>query len=231
MLGTTEVRLEGDEAHHCARVLRVRPGEEISVADGSGRVVRAVVTVAEGNRVEGRVLAGWDRPEPKPELVLYQGVVRKEKMDTCVQKAVEVGVRRIVPVVCERSVVRWDARKRERYLDRWTEIARAAAKQSRSPWLTRLDPFAEGVGELTPGGTRLVLDAGARRAFREALPRTPPASFEVVVGPEGGLTPGEIEELETAGGIPATLGERVLRTETAGPVGLALAAYAYGLLG
>lgn len=231
MLDDTEVRLEGEEAHHCARVLRVRPGEEISVADGSGRVVRAVVVVAEGDGVEGRVVDRWDLPEPGPELILYQGIVRKEKMDTCVQKAVEVGARRIVPVVCERSVVRWDARKRERYLGRWADIARAAAKQSRSAWLTTMEGFAEGVGEVTSGECRLILDARSRTPFREALPQAQPASLGVVVGPEGGLTPEEIELLETMGGVPATLGERILRTETAGPVGIALAAYAYDLLG
>lgn len=225
------MRLEGEEAHHCARVLRVRAGEEISVGDGTGRVVRAVVTGTGEGRVVGRVVDRWDRPLPTPEMVLYQGVARREKFDQCVQRAVEVGVRRIVPLVCERSVVRWDEGKRERYRSRWTEIARAAAKQSRSPWLATIEPFAAGVRELPRGGHRLVLDAGAETPFRKALPEARPASLGIVVGPEGGFTPAELDLLETAGGVPATLGERILRTETAGPVGIALAAYAYGLLG
>lgn len=230
-MGEAEARLEGEEAHHCARVLRVRAGEEISVADGTGRVVRAVVTVAEGDRVEGRIVGRWDRETPKPELVLYQAVARKEKMDACVQRAVEVGARRIVPLICERSVVRWDVGKGERHRNRWTDIARAAAKQSRSPWLTVIEPFAQGVRELTGGEPRLVLDAGAGVSFRKALPEGRPDSLGIVVGPEGGFTPGEVELLEAGGGVPATLGERILRTETAGPVGIALAGYAYGLLG
>lgn len=231
LLGDAEVRLEGEEARHAARALRVSPGEEISVADGSGRVVRATVTSAAGDAVTARVVARWDRALPRPELVLYQALVRKEKMELCVQKAVEVGARRIVPLVCERTVVRWDEGKRERHRGRWTEIARAAAKQCRSPWLAEVEPFAEGIGRVSPPEALLVLDAEAETSFRKALPEGAPDSLGVVVGPEGGLTTEEVLRLEAVGGVPTTLGERILRAETAGPVALALAGYVYGLFG
>lgn len=224
------VRLAGDEGHHAVRVLRVAPGETISVADGTGGVVEAVVRQAGPDVVQAEVVRSLDRPRPRPEVTLYQAVLRREKMEACVQKAVEVGAGRIVPVLCERSVVRWDDAKRERHRGRWTEIARAAAKQCRSPWLTPVDLFRR-PDEVGGEEVLLALEAGAAGVLRDALPASPPATVGVVVGPEGGLTPDEIAVLEGGGGHAVTLGERILRSETAGPVVVALVGHAYGHLG
>src|SRR5581483_2167787 len=150
-----------------------------------------------------------------PAITLVQGIAKGDKIDTVVQKAVEVGVRRIVPVVCERTVVRWDERKRSKAVDRWREIARSAAKQCRSAWLTDVDDVRE-LGDVELPA--VVLDAGARSRLRDVLPVDTPDAITLVIGPEGGLEPGEIDALGSRGAVTACLGPRILRTETAGPV-------------
>lgn len=230
-VGRGTVVLTGDEAHHAARVLRVRPGEPISVADGTGRVIDAVVTKV-GATVDAEIRATRDAERPGPALCLYQGVAKGDRMDVVVQKAVEIGVSRIVPVLTERSVVRWDDQKRLRARERWGEIARAAAKQCRSPWLTEVDVAAEDIASVSlVEELRIALDAAAPERLRDVLPVVAPASVALVVGPEGGLAPAELDHLARHGVRVAGLGERVLRTETAGPVAAALVLYSYGSLG
>lgn len=224
--------LEGAEGRHAARVLRVRVGETISAADGTGTVHDAVVTRVGAESVEARVIFSYERRSPRPELVLFQAVAKGERMDFVVQKAVEVGARRVVPFLARRSVVSWDAAKREKASQRWRAIALAAAKQSRSAWLTTVDEVADGV-EAVSGfpGPVLVLDETASRPLRDALPEAAPETLGLVVGPEGSLETAELEVLRAAGAEAVTLGERVLRTETAGLVAMALVAFSYGSLG
>jgi 16S rRNA (uracil1498-N3)-methyltransferase len=229
-VSNTTVELHDAEAHHASRVLRVSLGERISVADGSGRVIEAVVTEV-GSIVRADIRDERNAVEVRPAITLYQAVAKGERMETLVQKAVEVGVRRIVPLITERTVVRWNEPKRAKACDRWTEIARAAAKQCRSPWLTRIEDVRDGVRISEPDGPHIVLESSAACRLREVLPPEAPESLGLTVGPEGGLTAGELEAIAAQGGVVATLGERVLRTETAGPVAAALVLYAYGSLG
>ncbi len=225
------VELTGTEAHHASRVLRVRPGEEISVADDSGRVLDAVVTeVGSVVRAQVRVVheAGW----AKPAVTLVQAVAKGDRMDDVVSKAVEIGVSRIVPFIAERSVVRWDQSRRRKAHERWSAVARGAAKQCRSPHLTVVDEVRDGVaGALSEGEPVLVLHEGGSVRLRDAFPATVPDAVTVVVGPEGGLAPAEIDLLVRGGASIVTLGERILRTETAGVVAAAIIAHAYGSLG
>jgi 16S rRNA (uracil1498-N3)-methyltransferase len=222
------VTLRDTEAHHAARVLRVKPGDRISVADGTGAVYDAVVRHA-GAEVTAEVRCTRRAGTARPAIVLVQGIAKGDKVDTVVQKAVEVGVRRIVPVICERTIVRWDEQKREKAARRWREVARAAAKQCRSAWTTPVDDVRAGLDGIE--APAVALDPSASLRLRDALPADPPESLTLVVGPEGGLTAGELALVSSAGAVPATLGPRVLRTETAGPVAAALILYAYGSLG
>ncbi len=225
------VELTGAEAHHASHVLRVRPGETITVADGSGRVLEAVVN-ASGATVRADVRRELAVATPKPCIALYQAVAKGRRMDDVFEKAVEVGVCRIVPFMAERSIVRWDRAKRQQAPERWTAIARAAAKQSRSPFLTEVTPVVDGAARaLEDGSLVVVLDETSSVPLREGLPATPPEEVVLVVGPEGGFTPGELEKLHAGGAKLVTLGARILRTETAGPVAAAIISYAYGTLG
>lgn len=221
------IALQGAEAHHAAHVLRMQPGERITVADGTGRIMDAVVSRV-GDRVDAEVRDVRDTTLVAPAVTLVQGIAKSDKTDTVVQKAVEVGVRRIIPVVCERTIVRWDERKRAKAADRWREIARAAAKQCRSAWITVVEEIRE-LGDIELPA--IVLDADAQERLRDVLPAERPESISVVIGPEGGLTSGEIGGLVSRGAQAAGLGPRILRTETAGPIAAALILYAYGSLG
>ncbi|HVL80281.1 MAG TPA: RsmE family RNA methyltransferase [Actinomycetota bacterium] len=231
LIGEQSLVLRGPDAHH-AKVLRLGVGETISVADGTGRVVDAVVTRAGSDEVEARVVLVHELRPHRPVLVLWQALVKRESMDEVVQKAVEVGARRVVPFAAERSIVRWDAEKRERLRDRWEQVALAAAKQSRSPWLTVVDPVEDGLSAVEDdAGPILVLHERAETHFRDALPAALPHTVTIVIGPEGGLTDDEVDAVTGRGGTAVTLGDRILRTETAGAIGLALASYAYGVMG
>jgi 16S rRNA (uracil1498-N3)-methyltransferase len=217
------VTLTGDEAHHAARVLRLHPGERITVADGSGRVVDAVVRVL-GEIVEAEIEDVRTVQAARPAIRIHQALMKGDRMDDMIEKSVEIGVARIAPFEAERSIVRWDDRKRQKAQERWTNVALAAAKQCRSPWLTTIEPVSAGV----PAHADLVLHEEATLRFRDTLPDEPPASIDVVVGPEGGLTPDEVERIDAAA---VSLGPRILRTEVAGPVAAAIIAYRYGSLG
>lgn len=223
--------LRGEEARHAARVLRLRPGEAVTLADGTGLVLDAVVSEV-GEAVRAQVRGERFIQAPRPEIVLAQAVGKGDRVDEAVQKAVEVGVAAVVPFLAERSVVRWDASRRRKATERWRAVARAAAKQSRSPRLTAVAEVADDVAAaVEPGPPAVVLEQSAARRLREVLPVTAPDRLVLVVGPEGGLSEAEMRELTDRGCCPASLGDRVLRTETAGPVAAAVVAHVYGSLG
>lgn len=226
------VTITGDEAHHAARVLRVRPGEAITVADGSGRFLDAVVSDVD-DEVRADVLKETFIEAPRPRVTLYQALTKGDKLDEVVQKATEVGVARIVPFEAERSVVTWDARKRAKARERWEAVARSAAKQCRAPRLTIIEDVADhATAALRTEGRVLALhEADDATPLRHALAGPAPDALSVVVGPEGGFADAEIEALREGGAEVVWLGPRILRTETAGPVAAAIVAYVYGDLG
>lgn len=196
------------DRHHLERVLRLRPGEPVTVSDGRGgwRACRFVpVGGGRGGRGGLEPLGPVEhRPPPTPPVTVAFAIVKGERTDWIVQKLTEAGVDRIVPFVAGRSVVRWDGERGDRRVERLRTIARAAAMQSRRAWLPAVDnvgSFATAVAELGPA-------AGL------AHPGGAPPSLErpaVLIGPEGGWT-----EDELRCGLPLIgLGSNVLRAETA----------------
>lgn len=225
------VELTGAEAHHASRVLRLRPGEAISVADDSGRVLDAVVTDV-GRLVRAEVRDVHEPGTRKPAVTLVQAVAKGDRMEDLIAKAAEIGVVRVVPFIAERTVVKWDASRRHKAQERWNAIARAASKQCRAPHLTVVADVVEGpVSALLERTPVVVLHEGAETRLRDALPESAPDAMVVVVGPEGGLAPAELDVLRDGGASVVTLGDRILRTETAGLIAAAIIAYAYGSLG
>jgi 16S rRNA (uracil1498-N3)-methyltransferase len=221
--------LRGEEAHHAGRVLRVRIGEPITAADGTGRVVSAVVTSA-GETVEAEVTAEQIRTLPRPAITLFQAVAKGDKLEAVVEKATEVGVHRIVPFVAERTVAQWDERKLERVHERLRAIAKAAAKQCKAPVVPDIEAVASGLDGAAGPGT-VVLHESATERLRDVLPETAPDVLCLVVGPEGGLSETEVDGLVSSGSRVATLGSRILRTETAGPIATAVIGFRYGWFG
>jgi len=220
------VVLSGDEGHHAARVLRLRPGERITVADGSGRVFEAVVKTLSGE-VEADIVDVHDVSVPRPMITIHQALMKGDRMDGMIEKSVELGVSRISPFVAERSIVRWDDSRKQKALERWMTITLSAAKQSRSPWLAAVDP----VGASVPDVAAIVLHEDATARLRDVLPPDAPDDISFVVGPEGGLSEAEVGRLVLSGSTVVSLGERILRTETAGPAAAAIVAFVYGNLG
>lgn len=222
------VALTGDEARHAVTVARVRAGERVSVGDGRGRIVTGAVTSAEGRRLELEVDDVRDDPEPAPRLTLVQALAKGDRDELAVQAATELGVDRIVPWAAGRSVSRWDGPKAEKGRARWASIVREAVKQSIRARIPRVEPVAS-TRELPArleGERMLLLVPGAETPLSGIRPDG--RDLALVVGPEGGMDPAEIERLRDAGGEPVRLGDGVLRTSTAGPAAIAVLSVALG---
>jgi 16S rRNA (uracil1498-N3)-methyltransferase len=222
--------LEGDAANHIARVLRLRPGDALTLFDGGGgehaarieEFRKGAVIVTVGDRAD----AGRESPL---HLTLAQGVSRGERMDWVVQKATELGVTRIVPVLTERSVVKLDAGQSQRKLQHWQAIAVAACEQSgrnRIPEIAAPRGLHDLLSAMGPGATRLLLSpAGGLRLGQ--LP-APEGEVVVLIGPEGGLAQAEQRAALAAGFAAVRMGPRVLRTETAAVAALTLLQHRFG---
>jgi 16S rRNA (uracil1498-N3)-methyltransferase len=221
--GATVV-LDGDEGRHAAAVVRVRVGERYFVADGLGRRVLAEAEQVDKTSVRGRVLEVIDEPEPEVRFVLVQALAKGGRDEQAVEAATELGVDVVVPWQAGRSVVRWRGAKAATGPQRWEAVVAAATKQSRRMHLPEVKGLAgqDDVEALVrDAALALVLHEGAGMPLASvALPAS--GSVVLVVGPEGGIDPGEVAALEAAGGIPVRLGRELLRSSTAGPAALAV---------
>lgn len=220
----TRIRLEGNAASHVTRVLRLRVGEALTLFNGEGGEYAGSIDKAHGGEVTVAVGAHRaDERESPLGITLVQGISRGERMDLVVQKATELGVARLAPVLTERSVVRLDAHQADRKLLHWRAIMIGACEQSgrnRVPELAPPVALKEFLGAGTAGGTRLLLSPQAARRLTD-LPR-PAGGVTVLIGPEGGLTEEEQQAALGAGFEAVRMGPRVLRTETAAIAALAL---------
>lgn len=226
--------LEGPEAHHLVRVLRRKSGDEIQLFDGRGNRYHAVLGRIDDQipRVEGRITGQVAGKSNKIILALYQGLPRGSKFDYVIEKATELGVDEIIPFLSEKSVVRLKDFDQSPKLARWERVAEAASKQCDRSSVPRLEP-ARPLKELKwdrIGGSLLVLTQtpGARslKSLRDTVLKLGlPGRFNLVVGPESGFSKFEMERLVQAGGIPISLGELTLRTETAGLAALSILRY------
>lgn len=214
------VLLRGPDARHATQVARTRVGERIAIGDGDGLVVEGPVVGVDDGELLLEVETVRAEPTPSPELWLAQALAKGDRDELAIQAATELGVAGIVPWSAERSVVRWEGQKAARAHARWESIVREAAKQSIRARVPRLAPLSS-TRELTalPGVT-LVLDPGGDTAVG-AVELPPEGRITLVVGPEGGVSPPELDLLAEAGATLVRLGAEVLRTSTAGPAAIA----------
>lgn len=238
------VSLSEADAAHAARVLRLSPGSPVVVCDGRGYEYEAELVTVEPRATTARIKRGrLSAAEPWLALTLAQGIAKGDKMDLVVQKAVEVGVSRVLPLATARTVVRLEEAKAAARVQRWQRIAYEAAKQSgraRIPAVAAVHSWSE-LWRRDDLGVVLVPWEGepARRLLETAralLPARPAQGgpsiqLTVVIGPEGGLTEDEIALARENGAYPVSLGPRILRTETAGLVAASLVLAAAGDLG
>ncbi|HEY7888965.1 MAG TPA: 16S rRNA (uracil(1498)-N(3))-methyltransferase [Steroidobacteraceae bacterium] len=222
--------IEGDAANHITRVLRLKPGDPLILFDGRGGEHAASI---EAFRKDAVIVAVGDRSPATREsalsLTLAQGVSRGERMDWVIQKAAELGVTCIVPVMTERTVVKLDAKQAERKLAHWRGIAVAACEQSGRDRLPDIDsplPLHDFLARIDPRATLVLLSHSGTQHVNDLKP--PDAGIVVLIGPEGGLAENEHHAAQSAGFRPVSLGPRVLRTETAAVAALTLLQHQFG---
>ncbi|WP_445441802.1 16S rRNA (uracil(1498)-N(3))-methyltransferase [Clavibacter sp. km1a] len=226
--------LTGQEARHAVIVSRVRAGEALLVGDGRGTVASCTVTSAAAQRLELRVGSVEAHPAPSPRVVLVQALAKGDRDELAVQAATELGVDAVIPWQAQRSVSRWEGAKVAKGRERWRAIVREAVKQSIRPRVPEVEELAstKDLVRLAATSRVLVLDPTAEarlsRLDLSAPAGGPATDVLLVVGPEGGISPAEVESLRAAGGVPVALGSGILRTSTAGPAALALVNAALG---
>lgn len=222
-IGPDHARIVGGDVNHIRNVLRMVPGDLISVSDGRGTEYICEIETLEQEMVTARILERKPMDvELSSPLVLYQGLPKGDKMEWIIQKAVELGAVRIVPVSLKRCVVKLDAKKAEAKRRRWQAVAESAAKQSgRSviPQVESVQSLSEALQDAQDLDVRILPYECARGMdeAREVLDQIQRGqSVGVFIGPEGGFEKAEVEEAVAAGARPVSLGRRILRTETAG---------------
>jgi 16S rRNA (uracil1498-N3)-methyltransferase len=236
-VGAHELRLRSDEADHLARVLRLGPGVEIAVFDGCGREYVARIERLETTGVVCRILQCAAQPTgPAVAITLGQGLPKAERFEWVIQKTTELGVSDLVPLITDRTVPHASRSHGVGKVTRWQKLAREACKQcgrATVPQLWPPTPLETFLVSFRSAELKLICWEGeATRPLRTVLATSAPvASVAVVVGPEGGLSPREVACGEALGFQAVGLGKRVLRTETAGVVAVALLQYRFGDLG
>lgn len=215
------VQVAGDEARHAVQVARVRVGERLAIGDGRGTVVHGAVVEAAQGVLAIEVDEVVHEPEPTPALWLVQALAKGDRDELAVQAATELGVAGVIPWAAERSVSRWEGTKVARGEERWRSIVREAAKQAIRPRVPHVEPMTTTARLASVDGLVVVLEPTAE------LPLTGVAldgaeRITLVVGPEGGIAPRELDRLQESGAVLARLGSEVLRTSTAGPAALAV---------
>lgn len=213
--GNTVLFDRAESAHIC-RVLRLEPGEQILVCDGSGMDYECTLTAC-GEKCAARIERCFqNKNEPQTELVLFQSVIKNEKMDFVIQKAAELGISRIVPVLTERTVVKITPEEAHKQA-RWQKIALEACKQcgrSKVPAIEPVCTFQSAVEKLSQYPLKLTAYEEEKSvSIAKAVRKSQSAAY--FIGPEGGITEAEHKSLENAGAVSVSLGRRILRAETA----------------
>jgi len=223
LLSGDSIELEGPASHYLSRVLRVSEGDTVTVFNGDGRDYAGEVYGVQRQRVQVRLGNGQRVENESPlKITLVQAISRGERMDYSLQKATELGVDCIQPVISRRVEVRLDEKRRAKRISHWQGVVIAACEQSgravvpevKAPLL--LDDWAQ----RSDGSPRLVLDPGAVPGLSSFTIKVHAVSL--LVGPEGGFSEEELQNLYANGVTAVSLGPRVLRTESAGPAAIAI---------
>ncbi len=211
------VELSPQNSHHLARVLRARVGAPVQLFNGDGRQYNGKLIAVDNKRCTVHI-------ESPVQITLLQGLSRNDRMDNCLQKSTELGVTRIVPVICNHSKYKLDTRRQQKKMLHWQQIIISACEQSGrcvAPQLYEPDSFA-GALQTFDEGERWFLDPDTPASLVERLGATQAASYVIAIGPESGFDAQERELATQAGFQPVCFGPRTLRTETAGPAVIAV---------
>jgi 16S rRNA (uracil1498-N3)-methyltransferase len=228
------IELDSQASHHIARVLRAAVGDPLTVFNGEGGEYQAVITQIDKKKVSAEVLSYVARDVESPlTLHLAQGISRGEKMDYTIQKAVELGVKKIIPLFTERCNVKLDEDRREKKWQHWQSIVISACEQSgrnHIPEIATPQSLEGWFATLESSDVYFVLAPTAQSKLKQ-LSLPPQSRVVLLIGPEGGLSDKEIARAHHFGFSSLNLGPRVLRTETAGVAALAALQCLFGDLG
>lgn len=227
-----EAFLAEEDARHALKVLRLSVGDRIQLFDSENRYDASLAQI-NGDQVRVTVAGILPSTEAALRITLYQGLPKADKMELIVQKATELGATSIVPVQMRRSVVRLDEKEAKKKNERWQKIAREACKQSgrcRMPEVSLPIPFSRMTALFQSHDAVIVPWEDCEGHGPISVFRSFPGirSMGIVIGPEGGIDPEEIEQMKAAGARPVTLGKRILRTETAGLAAISAILCLYG---
>lgn len=221
-----QVVLDGPEGRHAATVRRIGVGEPVLLADGCGALAEAVVAATAKDELTLTLESAEVVAAAQPRLVLVQALAKGDRDDQAIEAATELGVDEVVPWQAARSIVQWKGERGAKAHRKWESVVRAAAKQSRRPVVPVVAPLVsrDGLAARVSGSARtLVLHEEAADPIGSVdLPAD--GDVLVVVGPEGGISPDELDALVSAGGVPVRMGPTVLRSSSAGPAALAVLA-------
>lgn len=222
-VGETEIYVTGQDVNHMKNVLRMKIGEQVEISDGNNKKYLCEVSAYEEEQAVLRILEIREADtELKARLYLFQGLPKNDKMELIVQKAVELGAYEVIPVSMKRCVVKLDAKKAAKKVERWNSISESAAKQAgRSiiPKVSDVVSYREALERAEQLDVVLVpyeLEEGMAETKKLLHQIQPGQSVGIFIGPEGGFEREEVEQAIEAGAHPVTLGRRILRTETAG---------------
>ncbi len=223
-----------DEQHHLLHVVRANAGDSVTVFDGKGRQASAIIREADDGETYFEIVERGENVRPSVRVALIQALPRSKKMDLIVEKATELGADAIIPVQTARSISRLDQRQAAAKRDRWTRVARSAAKQCGTDWVPTIAPVQDLSTAMDAASCFDLLLVGSldddARPFADVLAEAKTgavARVGIVVGPEGDLTRDELAMCGAAGARPVSFGGLVLRVETAAIYALSVLAYEF----
>ncbi|MCG7299520.1 16S rRNA (uracil(1498)-N(3))-methyltransferase [Brevibacterium sp. ACRRH] len=220
-------------AGHAVRVRRMGAGEELELIDGTGVRLRGTIQEGTSDSLTLSVTDETEEPQQRPRLVLVQALAKNDRDIQAIEAATEVGVDAVIPWAAQRSIADWPAKKAHKMAAKWANVLTAATLQARRARVPELGELMRGTAVtqlVTPTSRVIVLDETESSGLTEAVNDLGEGSttqgdideIVVIVGPEGGITPAEVDALVSAGARTAVLGPTILRASTAGPVALAI---------
>lgn len=215
--------IRGNDVNHIRNVLRKKIGDTIKLSTGTGLVYTSEIIMFTSDEISCTIIdCDGGNSELRTKITLFQGIPKKDKMDLIIQKTVELGIFEIVPVLMDRTIVKLDSKKEYKRLERWQTISMNAAKQSGRLIVPQISPIVtfnqaiERARQLEYNLIPYENEKGmvkTRTSVEEAIKKN---SIGIFIGPEGGISPHELELATSIGAVPISLGNRILRTETAG---------------
>ncbi len=215
-------------AGHAVRVRRMGAGEELELIDGTGVRLRGTIQEGTSAALTLSVTDVTEEPQQRPRLVLVQALAKNDRDIQAIEAATEVGVDAVIPWAAQRSIADWPAKKAHKMAAKWANVLTAATLQARRARVPELGELIRGTAVtqlVTPTSRVIVLDETESSGLTEAVNDLGTGDIDqivVIVGPEGGITPAEVDALVAAGARTAVLGPTILRASTAGPVALAI---------